>query len=103
MKKAEEHGITFGVLTITLITMAIVLVLALVKINLSNRIYYESRQIHLLEREVAALKEERTLLQMRVEKLQYKSQIADTIFSLDETMPRDGNAPDRFHQKEPAP
>jgi cell division protein FtsL len=94
MEKAKEHGITFGVLTITLIAMAIVLVLALVKINLSNRIYYESRQINLLEQEVAALKEERALLHMRVEKLKYKSQIADTIFTLDETL---------SPQKEPIP
>jgi cell division protein FtsL len=85
MASTKERGITVGILSIALIAMAIVLVLALIKIHLSNRIYYESRQTHLLEQEVAALKEENTLLQMRVEKLKYKSQIADTIFTIDET------------------
>ncbi len=84
MSKSKEQGVTLGALSIALIAMAIVLILALVKIDLSNRIYYESRQAHLLEQETAALKEENTLLQMRVEKLKYKSQIADTIFSIDD-------------------
>ena len=87
MPKRKEHGITFGALTITLIAMAIFLAMALIKIYLNNQIYYESRRIHSLEQEVAALKEEKTLLKMRVEKLQYKSQIADTIFTLDEPQP----------------
>ncbi len=84
MSKHKEQGVTLGALSIALITMAIVLILALVKIQLGNRIYYESRQTHLLEQEVAALKEENALLQMRVEKLKYKSQITDTIFTIDD-------------------
>jgi cell division protein FtsL len=103
MQRHREQGITFGILSITLIAMAIVLVLALIKIYLSNRIYHESRQTHLIEQEVAALREENTILHMRVEKLQYKSQIADTIFSLDETLPQDGDASDNPAQKEPQP
>jgi len=86
MHKDTEQGISFGVLSIVLVAMAIVLVLALIKIYLSNRIYVESRQAHLLEQEVAALREENTLLNMRVEKLKYKSQISDTIFTMEETM-----------------
>jgi cell division protein FtsL len=85
MRKERERGITLGALTIVLIAMSIILVLALIKIYLSNRIYFESRLTHMLEQEVAALREENTLLQMRVEKLKYKSQISDTIFSLDES------------------
>ncbi len=85
MASTKERGITIGILSIALISMAIILALALIKIHLSNRIYYESRQTHLLEQEVAALKEENALLQMRVEKLKYKSQITDTIFTIDET------------------
>ncbi len=84
MRDGKEQGISFGILTIVLTAMAIVLILALIKIYLSNRIYVESRKAHLLEQEVAALKEENTLLNMRVEKLKYKSQISDTIFTIEE-------------------
>ena len=84
MTSRKERGITFGVLSIALIAMTIILLLALIKIYMSNRIYYESRQTNLLERQAAALKEENALLRMRVEKLKYKSQITDTIFTLDE-------------------
>jgi cell division protein FtsL len=80
-----NHGITFGALSIALIAMSIILILALIKIYLNDRIYYESRQMHTLKQEAAALKEENILLQMRVEKLRYKSQITDTIFTLDDT------------------
>jgi len=83
MKKDADQGISLGALSIVLIAMSIVLVLALIKIYISNRIYSESRLTHMLEQEVAALKEQNPLLQMRVEKLQYKSQISDTIFTLE--------------------
>jgi len=93
MKHNNHRGISIGVLAIALITMAILLVLALIKIYLSNHIYYESRQIHALEQQVAALKEENTLLHMRVEKLQYKNQISDTIFTLDERPSQEKGTP----------
>ena len=84
MRPAPRHGISPGFLTIALITMAIVLVLSLVKIYLANRIYYESRETNRLEREVGALREENRLLRMQVEKLKYKTQVTDTIFSLED-------------------
>jgi cell division protein FtsL len=85
MQTRRDNGITFGLLSVALIAMAIVLVLALVKVYLSNRIYYESRQTNRIEREVGALREEHTLLQMQVEKLKYKTQVTDTLFTLDPT------------------
>jgi cell division protein FtsL len=95
MKRETERGITLGALSTVLIAMSIFLVLALVKIYLSNRIYFESRLTHKLEQDVAALKEENTLLQMRVETLKYKSRISDTIFTLDSDKPSnaDTNVP----------
>ncbi len=80
----KEKGITLGVLSIAIISMSIILVLALIKIYLSNKIYYESREVNLIEAEVAALKEENNILQMNVEQLKYKSQVTDKIFSIDE-------------------
>ena len=82
--KQKKKGITLGLLSIALISMAIILILALLKIYLSNQIYHESRAINLIEREVAALKEERSILQMNVEQLRYKSQVTDSIFSMQE-------------------
>jgi cell division protein FtsL len=84
MKKRPSRGITGGTLTIALIAMTIVVMLSLVKVYLSNRIYRESRTINNLDTEVAALKEENSLLKLHVQKLKYKINIADTLFSLDE-------------------
>ena len=80
----REKGITLGVLSIAIISMVIILILALMKVYLSNQIYHESRQINLIEAEVAALKEEHSILQMNVEQLKYKNKITDTIFSMEE-------------------
>ena len=84
MRPASQRGITLGVLSIALIAMAIALALSLVKIYLANRIYYESRETNRLEREVGALREENRLLRMQVEKLKYKTQVTDTIFTLED-------------------
>ena len=80
----KEKGITLGILSIAVISMAIILILALIKVYLSNRIYHESKEINHIEAEVAALKEEQSILQMKVERLKYKNRITDTIFSMDE-------------------
>jgi cell division protein FtsL len=80
----REKGITLGVLSIAIISMVIILILALMKVYLSNQIYHESREINLIEAEVAALKEEHSILQMNVEQLKYKNRITDTIFSMEE-------------------
>jgi len=84
MKKRKPRGITIGTLSIALIAMTIVVMLAVVKIYLSNQIYYESRAINNLAAEVAALREENSILRTHVERLKYKSEITDTIFTMDE-------------------
>lgn len=80
----KEKGITLSLLSITLISMAIILILAFLKVKLSNQIYFQSRKLRIIEAEVAALKEENNILQMNVQKLKYKNRITDTIFSMDE-------------------
>lgn len=82
--KYIENGVTMRLLTVTIISMAIVLILSVLKIYLSNEIYNESRNINTLESEVAALREENSILNMKVEKLRYKGEIIDTIFSIDD-------------------
>jgi len=80
----EQEGVTLGTLSIAIISMSIILLLALIKIYLSNKIYYESRYVNLIEAEVEALKEENNILQLSVEQLKYKSKVTDSIFSMDE-------------------
>lgn len=87
--RKRMRGITGGTLTIALIAMTIVVMLAVIKVYLSNRIYHESRQINRLDSEVAALKEEHSILQTNVERLKYKIEIADTLFQLDNPAPTD--------------
>jgi len=80
----KEKGITIGILSIAIISMSIILILALMKVYLSNKIYYESKEVNSIEAEVAALREENNILQMSVEQLKYKGEVIDTIFSMEE-------------------
>ena len=80
----KEKGITIGILSIAIVSMSIILILALMKVYLSNKIYYESKEVNSIEAEVAALREENNILQMSVEQLKYKGEVADTIFSMEE-------------------
>ncbi len=79
-KQKAPNGITFGMLSVILMAMAIVLILALVKIYLSNQIYYESKKVNKLYRQVEALKAERRILRQNVEALKFKNRVTDTIF-----------------------
>ncbi len=79
-KQKAPNGITFGMLSVILMAMAIVLILALVKIYLSNQIYYESKKVNKLYRQVEALKAERKILRQNVEALKFKNRVTDTIF-----------------------
>ncbi len=82
--KQKNRGITLDMLTIAIISMTIVLLLALLKVYLSNQIYYKSKKLNKLEIEVQALEEEHNILKINVEQLKYKNKITDTIFSMDE-------------------
>jgi cell division protein FtsL len=79
------NGITFKMVMIILISVTIVLILATIKIYLSNQIYYESKKVNKIEREVSALKAEKVLLQQNIEALKFKNRVTDTIFILDNT------------------
>jgi len=79
-KIKKENGITVGMVTVIFMAVSIVLILTMIKIYLSNQIYYESKVVNSMKREVAALKAESMMLKQNVEALKYKSQVADTIF-----------------------
>ena len=71
-------------LSIVVIIMSIALILSLIKIYLSNQIYYESKKVNKIQREVQALKAEKIILQQNIELLKFQYKVADTIFNIDE-------------------
>ncbi len=83
-KKSAQNGITFGMVSVTLMSMAIVLILTLIKIYLSNQIYYESKTVNKMQTEVSVLKAEKVMLEQSVEALKFKNRVEDTIFSIRE-------------------
>ncbi len=85
VKKKGPNGITLKMVMIILISVSIVLILTTIKIWLSNQIYYESKKVNKIEREVSALKAEKVLLQQNIEALKFKNRVTDTIFIIDNT------------------
>ena len=79
------NGITFGMVSVILIAMAIILILTTVKTYLSNQIYYESKVVNKIAGEVSALKAERIMLEQSVEALRFKNRVTDTIFTIQES------------------
>lgn len=81
-KKSVQNGITFGMVSVTAMAVAIVLILTTSKIYLSNQIYYESKIVNAMKTEVSVLKAEKVMLQQSVEALKFKNRVTDTIFSI---------------------
>ncbi len=79
-KKSNPNGITFGMMSVIFMSVTIVLILTMIKIYLSNQIYYESKVVNKMQREVQALKAEKIILQQSVEALKFKNRVTDTIF-----------------------
>lgn len=78
-KRQNPNGITFGMISVIAMVAAIVLILTLIKIYLSNQIYYESKKVNKIQREVNALRAENKRLKQHVESLQFKQNVIDTI------------------------
>ncbi len=79
-KIIEGNGITFGMISVIVMAMSIVLILTTIKIYLSNQIYHESKIVNKLKREVDELKAQSVTLEQNVEAIRYKNEVADTIF-----------------------
>jgi len=84
-KRAAPNGITFGMVSVIIISMTIILMLTMTKIYLSNQIYYESKKVNKMQREVSALKAEKVILQQSVEELKFKNRVTDTIFVINDS------------------
>lgn len=61
--------------------MLIVAILAMFKVYLANETYYTSRDIQKLATKISALKEEKNILELKIEKLKYKNTISDPLFA----------------------
>ena len=83
-KKSNPNGITFGMISVIFMSITIVLILTMIKIYLSNQIYYESKVVNKIQREVSTLKAEKVILQQSVEALKFKNRVTDTIFVINE-------------------
>jgi cell division protein FtsL len=83
-KQLKPNGITFGMAMVILMSVAIVLILTTIKIYLSNQIYYESKVVNKMKREVSVLKAEKVMLEQSVEALKFKNRVTDTIFVIQE-------------------
>ena len=83
-KKSNPNGITFGMSMVILMSVSITLILTMIKIYLSNQIYYESKVVNKMEREVSVLKAEKRMLEQSVESLKFKNRVTDTIFAIHE-------------------
>ena len=84
-KRSAPNGITFGMVSVVFMSMTIVLILTMIKIYLSNQIYYESKKVNKMQREVSALKAEKVILQQSVEALKFKNRVTDTIFVINDS------------------
>ena len=78
-KKRMPNGITFGMISVIVMTTVIVLILTLIKIYLSNQIYYESKKVNKIQREVNTLRAQNKRLKDQVEALHFKQNIVDPI------------------------
>ena len=64
-----------------LILLIFATTLLVIKVYISNEIYYTSRDIQKLSQQINALKEERNILKLKIEKLKYKNTIVDPLFN----------------------
>ncbi len=80
LRAAKPNGISLGMVVVIVMSMSLVLLLAGIKIYLANTIYYESKKVNKVAREVQALKAEKALLEQKVEVLRFKNRVTDTIF-----------------------
>ena len=85
-----------------LLLIVITTLLLLFKVYLANETYYISRDIQKITAKSNALKEERNILQLKIEKLRYKNTISDPLFSYEskETVVETDNKTDSKTPKE---
>ncbi len=76
----SQREISIGTFVLIILIVLLVLALFVPKIYLANQIYYKSRTINKLLDDYEILKEENRLLNQKLEKIRFKTQVLDTIF-----------------------
>ena len=79
--------------------LASITALLLFKVYISNSIYFKSRDIQKTRIKIDALKEEQSMLRLKIEKLKYKNEISDPLFSYEQIQKSD--KPDNIQEKQP--
>ena len=69
--------------------MGVITIMLLFKVYIANQTYLISRDIQKITANINALKEERNILQLKIEKLKYKNQIIDPLFTYKPKEPTD--------------
>lgn len=77
----REKNLSFKSLVFVLLSMLVTFSVVLPGIYIKNKIYYISRDIGKLYEQHTVLKEENRELRRKIEKIQFKNQILDTIFA----------------------
>ena len=95
MEKSEKGYIK------PILIMLIVAALAMFKVYLANETYYTSRDIQKISSKISALKEEKNIIQLKIEKLKYKNTITDPLFTYkkEETIDANSEAESRKDNK----
>ncbi len=75
----REKNISFKTLLWVYLALLCILSIFLLKVYISNEIYYTSKEITALYHKYTALKEENTRLRMELEQNEYQNQVLDTI------------------------
>ena len=71
-QEIEENGISSGMILITVMLTALVLLLTLPNIYLDNQIYYKSRELAHLNRVKITLEEEQVTIKHKLEEIHVK-------------------------------
>ena len=77
---SPDEGMGLLFLRNVFVGLFLVLIVVFPKIFINTQIYFKSREISTLTHEHDALMEENRLIKAKVEALQYKNQILDTLF-----------------------
>lgn len=79
--------------------MSIVTLMLLFKVYIANQTYLISRDIQKITANINALKEEKNILQLKIEKLKYKNQIIDPLFIYKPKEPTDAKPIPEIEEK----
>ena len=75
VQQKPENGVTKGMILITVMLTALVLLLTLPNIYLDNQIYYESRKLAHLNKIKITLEEEQAIIKARLEEINVRENL----------------------------